>query len=166
MKTLCFLILMLLPLLVITENEIINCLSCETDADCAVGACIVHQCTDEVGLFADSCDCQSDIDCDSGLCGRLCGSTMGDIVTCAELSDCLDGDCALRAVCVSAAFSGSPMARPVGASENKIMPVWMALIIAGSILGAVLCILVTSRIEACRHCCCECLSSCCLICDA
>lgn len=99
------------------NNTTIQCLSCQTDADCipsidtynsistTPGICLNQQCTDAFDdLLGVGCSCRSDADCTSGRCEGLpifsmCKETLPLGSYCSENSDCASDRCSIWFVC-------------------------------------------------------------------
>jgi len=159
MMKLLVLLLLLLPLIVRTDDEEVTCFSCEADSDCDLGICVEYHCTEGTGLFRDGCYCQDDVECNSGLCRRVCVHTLDNTTPCTEDSDCEHGICSLHALCVEV--------RPAEPPKGGIMPFWMAVIAVVGSVGALLAFLCATRRESFYECCCDgVMNCCCLICDA
>lgn len=155
-----FILLALLPLFVRTDDEAVTCFDCSTDEDCAIGICIENHCTDEFGLFENGCLCETDIECATGSCRRVCENVADNATTCTDDSECDRGICSLYPRCIDSNTDVD------GPSESGIMPFWMAVIGVIGAVGGLLAFMFATRKESCAECCCEGFTACfCLICN-
>jgi hypothetical protein len=159
MMKLYFILLALLPLFVRTNDEVVTCFDCSVDEDCDKGICVENHCTDEFGLFENGCSCQTDIECASGACHRVCEHFADNATTCTDDSACGRGICSRYPRCV-----GTDADEP---SESGIMPFWVAVIVIIGGIGGLLAFVFVTRKESCAECCCEgFMGCCCLFCNA